>query len=142
MVKSRYPAGRAPSLDGQAFQGEAQGGPGWTVEFGLGGWGRCLPSAQEQADARGERAHRAHLPGREATGTVAFVGGDHELARLANLHAKATLVPAFDDATDASLCVRSKVVRWAWGGAAGHATREHLRYVKGDCPGSFVHQNW
>jgi len=39
---------------------------------------------------------------REAPGTIAIVAGDVECGLLANLHLDDTLVPAFDDLTDAN----------------------------------------
>jgi len=46
---------------------------------------------------------RRDAPGRKTAGAVALVSRDGELALLADFHAQAALVPAFDHAADAGL---------------------------------------
>merc|ERR1719160_500699 len=50
-----------------------------------------------------QRSARRDAPGGEARRAVALVRRDDQLARLADLHAEAALVPALDDAADAGL---------------------------------------
>eukprot|EP00631_Chrysoreinhardia_giraudii_P005383 CAMPEP_0197421590 /NCGR_PEP_ID=MMETSP1170-20131217/9781_1 /TAXON_ID=54406 /ORGANISM="Sarcinochrysis sp, Strain CCMP770" /LENGTH=129 /DNA_ID=CAMNT_0042948845 /DNA_START=138 /DNA_END=525 /DNA_ORIENTATION=- len=72
----------------------------------------------EALESEDERAARRNTPGREALGAVAFVRRNLEFSGLADGHAEAAHVPAFDDLTDAGL------------------------KVKGFCPSSLVDQNF